>query len=424
MGLAAAYQAVLDGHDVLVLEAGPVPGGMAAHFDFGGISIERFYHFVCRTDQPTFELLSELGLSDKLHWVPTTMGFYANGRLNKWGDPISLVRLPDVGLFTKLRYGVFAFVSMRRNTWPALETISAKKWILRWCGRKGYELFWRPLLEYKFYEFADSISAAWIWTRIKRVGRSRKSVMQEELGFIEGGSQTLVNALVCAIQSRGGRIELNSAVERVTVIGHSATGVQTAIGHISADHVISTIPIPTIERLVPDLPESWKDRYRSIKNIGICCVIFKLTRSISPHFWINIADDAHEIPGAIEFSNLRKVGPTIVYVPYYMPATNPKFSWTDEQLIDDAFGCLVRLKKDLQRPDVIDAKVSRLQHAQPICEIGFAAKLPPVQTPFRGLQIADTCFYYPEDRGISESVRLAREMARSIGLSMQENARP
>ena len=37
--------------------------------------------------------------------------------------------------------------------------------------------------------------------------------------------------------------------------------------------------------------------------------------------------------------------------------------------------------------------------------------LPPVQTPIRGLQIADTCFYYPEDRGISESVRLGKEMA-------------
>jgi hypothetical protein len=37
--------------------------------------------------------------------------------------------------------------------------------------------------------------------------------------------------------------------------------------------------------------------------------------------------------------------------------------------------------------------------------------LPPVRTPIRGLQIADTSFYYPEDRGISESARLARQMA-------------
>jgi hypothetical protein len=37
-----------------------------------------------------------------------------------------------------------------------------------------------------------------------------------------------------------------------------------------------------------------------------------------------------------------------------------------------------------------------------------------MQTPIQGLQIADTCFYYPEDRGIAESVRLGRILAESI----------
>jgi hypothetical protein len=40
--------------------------------------------------------------------------------------------------------------------------------------------------------------------------------------------------------------------------------------------------------------------------------------------------------------------------------------------------------------------------------------IPPVRTPIAGLMIADTCFYYPEDRGIAESVRLGQAMARMI----------
>ena len=47
-------------------------------------------------------------------------------------------------------------------------------------------------------------------------------------------------------------------------------------------------------------------------------------------------------------------------------------------------------------------------------QAGFAAMLPPVETAIRGLQIADTCFYYPEDRGIAESVRLGRQMAERV----------
>ncbi len=56
MGLAAAYQAMKDGHSVTVVEAAPEAGGMASHFDLEGVSIEKFYHFICKTDFPTFDL--------------------------------------------------------------------------------------------------------------------------------------------------------------------------------------------------------------------------------------------------------------------------------------------------------------------------------------------------------------------------------
>ena len=105
-----------------------------------------------------------------------------------------------------------------------------------------------------------------------------------------------------------------------------------------------------------------------------------------------------------------------MYVPYYLPVTERKFSWTDEQLLADAFRCLQRVNPALASEDVKATKVARLRHGQPICEPGFAAKVPPVQTPITGLQIADTCFYYPEDRGIAESVRLGQEMAARLGV--------
>ena len=414
MGLAVAFQALQDGHEVDVLEASREPGGMAGHFDFGGISIERFYHFVCRADAPTVTLLRELGIANKLRWKSTSMGFFTDGQLNRWGDPLALLSIPEVSLITKLRYGLFVLVCSRKKTWPQLETKSAKEWITAWCGKEGYKRFWETLLQYKFYEYADSISAAWIWTRIKRVGSSRKSIMQEELGYLEGGSKTLIDELVAAIQAKGGRIHLGSAARQIVVENDSVAGVQTKAATFAADHVISTIPMPNVPRLLPDLPEAWRARYEALKTIGICCVVFKLRRSVSPHFWINLGQTDHEIPGVIEFSNLRDVGTVIVYVPYYMPITNRKFSWTDDELIRDAFGCLVELNPDLVSEDLIDARVARLRDAQPICDVGFATKIPPVQTEIRGLQIADTCFYYPEDRGIAESVRLGREMARAI----------
>src|SRR6202012_4696575 len=100
--------------------------------------------------------------------------------------------------------GLMMFAATRRKSAGTLEHISAKQWIESWCGAKVYDAMWRPLFDLKFYEFADDISAAWLWTRVKRVGTSRKSLFQEELGYIDGGSETLVRSLVKAIEKSGG----------------------------------------------------------------------------------------------------------------------------------------------------------------------------------------------------------------------------
>jgi protoporphyrinogen oxidase len=414
MGLAAAYHAVKAGHRVTVYEADAVAGGMAAHFDFDGLSIERYYHFVCKPDQATFDLMGELGIGDRMRWVPTSMGYFVDGALHEWGNPLALLRFPALNLIDKLRYGLMMFISVKRKSPGNLETTAAKSWIERWCGKRVYDKLWRPLFDLKFYQYADNVSAAWIWTRIKRVGSSRRSLMQEELGYIDGGSETLVTALVGAIERLGGEIRLSAPVSEIVSVGGRVTGVVAGGQEEAYDAVISTVPISLIPDLVPTLPAASKAAYAGILNIGVACLIFKLKRSVTPHFWVNITDNRISIPGIVEFSNLRQTGDTIVYVPYYMPVTNPKWAKSNEELLAEAFGYLKLVNPQLTDADLIAARVGRLTHAQPVCPPGFAAQIPSVQTPIAGLQIADTCFYYPEDRGISEGARYGRLMAAAI----------
>jgi protoporphyrinogen oxidase len=415
MGLAVAQRAVTLGHQVDLIEADGKVGGMAAHFDFSGLSIERFYHFVCKSDTPTFALMEELGIAEKMRWVNTSMAYYTHGKVHKWGDPVSLLRYPHLTLTEKFRTGLQMFLTTRSATFDRIEHLTSRQWIERGSGKPVYEKLWRRLQELKFYEFADEVSASWIATRIKRIGNSRKSIFQERLGYIDGGSETLVEALADDIRRKGGRIHLKTPAERVIVENASVKAVRAGGREYAADAVVSTVPIPLVSGLVPDLPQPWKDKYAAIRNIGVVCLLFKLRKSVTPYFWLNIVADDIDIPGMIEFSNLRPVGGTIVYVPYYMPVTQPKWGWTDRQFIDEAFAYIKRINPQIGDNDLVDAKVGRLRHAQPICEPNFRDKLPPVQTPIAGLQIADTCYYYPEDRGIAESIRLGRRMAEAVG---------
>lgn len=414
MGLAAAHRAVQLGHEVDLIEADSVAGGMAAHFDFCGLSIERFYHFVCKFDEPTFKLMDELGIGGKMRWRPTSMGYFVKGKIHPWGDPFSLLRFPHLSLIAKVRTGLQMFLTTKTNNFASIEHKTARKWLEGGSGKEVYNTLWKRLMDLKFYELADGISASWIATRVRRIGNSRRSIFQEELGYIDGGSQTLVDALVSAYTEKGGRMHLGTAVNKVETENGRVTGVTVGSRFFEADAVISTVPTPLISKMIPDLPEASKAQYDAIRNIGVVCLIFRLKKSISKHFWINIVDDNIEIPGLIEFSNLRPVENTVVYVPYYMPVTQAKWHWSDQQFIDEAFGYIRRVNPQIAQSDLIEAKVSRLKHAQPVCEPDFSKKLPPIETPISGLQIADTCYYYPEDRGISESVRYGRMMAESI----------
>lgn len=415
MGLAAAYHLSKAGHRVEVFEADDRPGGMAAHFDLDGLSIERFYHFVCRADAPTFALLEEIGLGDAMRWRDTRMGYFYDGALYPWGDPVSLLRFPHLDLASKLRYGLHMFASTKRTDWRALDRVRADDWVRRWGGERAWTVLWEKLFRLKFFEHAHDVSAAWLWTRLKRVGTSRRNLMQEQLGYIEGGSETLVRRLTDRITANGGVVHTGIRVERVESDAGTVTGITAGGIFRPFPQVISTVPLVLLPRLVPGLPDDVRAAYAALENIGVVCVVHKLRQGVTPNFWVNTNDPRIEIPGFVEFSNLRPLGGDhVVYVPYYMPVTHPKFAWTDEALIAESFGYLRLVNPALTDDDRLASAVGRLRHAQPVCPPGYLDRLPPVVTAIRGLQAADTSTYYPEDRGIAESVRLGREMAARV----------
>jgi protoporphyrinogen oxidase len=183
MGLAVAYQLARDGHQPVVFEADDRVGGMTACFDFGGLQIERYYHFHCISDSAFLQMLDELGISDKMRWVETKMGYWYQGRVQPWGNPVALLKFKGLSWVGKLRYGLHAFLSTKRDDWKPLDKEEASGWIKRWVGPEAWEVMWRRLFELKFYNYADNLSAAWIWSRVRRIGRSRYSLMRESWGI-------------------------------------------------------------------------------------------------------------------------------------------------------------------------------------------------------------------------------------------------
>ncbi|MCC6531348.1 MAG: NAD(P)/FAD-dependent oxidoreductase [Burkholderiales bacterium] len=416
MGLAAAHALARRGSRVTLFERDDRVGGMSASTNFAGTRIERYYHFICKPDRTTFDYLREFGLEARLRWVDTRMGFYYDGTLYDWGHPAALLRFPGLSLPQKARYALHVMRAKSISNWRPYDRISSTAWLRRWLGDKGYETLWKSLFHYKFYEWQDELSAAWLGTRIKRVALSRKSLRQERLGYLEGGSEVLLDAIAARLRDAGVGIELGAGVEQVQVTGsrdaRHVRGLRINGEERSFDRVVSTIPLPYVARLIPDLPEDERASVAAIRNVGVVCVLLKLERPFSANFWMNINDPRIELPGLIEYTNLNPLdGSAIVYAPYYMPHTHPKYRRDNQSFIEETLGYMRMIRPDFDRTQVLAATASRYEFAQTVCSPGFYDALPPMRSRIGGLIMADTAHYYPEDRSISESLRIGEVLA-------------
>jgi hypothetical protein len=95
-----------------------------------------------------------------------------------------------------------------------------------------------------------------------------------------------------------------------------------------------------------------------------------------------------------------------------MPQTHPKYRRDFKAFIDETLGYMKLIRPDFDpSTEMIATTASRYEFAQTVCSPGFYGALPPMRSKVKGLYMADTSHYYPEDRSISESMRIGAQLA-------------
>jgi protoporphyrinogen oxidase len=359
--------------------------------------------------------MKELGIYDKLKWTDTKMGYYYNGGLYEWGGPFELLAFPRANLIEKFRYGLFIFCASKIKNWRKLDGTTALDWIRKWEGKRGYAKFWDSLFELKFYELKEKVAAPWLWSRLVRVSKSRKSLFRERMGYISGGSRVIIDALEREIVARGGVIHNAMPVEQIHINNSKVKGITVNGEFKQFDNVISTIPIQYLNRLTQGFSDDDREKLNRLDNVGVVCLIMKLSEKLTDNFWLNITDSRIDVPGMIELSNLNTELPgNILYIPFYMHKNHPKYSEPDENFIKKARQYIEWVNPRMTQDMVLDIRVFRYEYAQPLTAIGHINKLPPIKSDKRkGFYFADTAYCYPEDRSIQESIRIAKKLVKA-----------
>jgi protoporphyrinogen oxidase len=418
-GLGCAYFLSQRGHQVALFEQAPSLGGLAGCFDFDGVPVEKYYHFVCRDDADLIDILDRLGMRDELQWRPGRMKFFYHGVLYPFGTPWDLLRFRPLPFAARLRFGINVAFSRSAKSWEQLEAVTARDWLIARIGQQAYEVIWEPLLRIKFGPYYDQISASWIWHRIHRVARSRAHVLaRERLGFLKRGTRALLEALIATLRRGGVELHTSVTVEAITVGAHGVTGLTIGGQHRPFDMVVSTAPLPILARLLPPSAVQQIGDIEGIEYVGVVCLILKLRRPLTDAFWINVNDPGIPFNGFIEYTNLNPrldaARPHILYVPFYLPPGHARFAQSDAELFEECLAGLQVVRRDLTRDWVLGYRVFRDRFAQAICTTNFARRIPPVQSRIPGLLMTDSTQLYPSDRTISGMFGQARRVAELV----------
>lgn len=389
-GLSAAYELTKKGHQVHVFERDGHLGGLAYGFTqpTWRWHIEAAYHHLFTNDYAILHLARELGVP-LITKRPITANLY-KGKMYQFDSPLHLLRFPDLSLPDKLRTGALAAFCKAYPFWQTLEKITAKQFAIVVGGEAGWKTIWEPLMSAKFGAYADSIAASWLWARIHKRTPS--------LVYIEGGFQTLVNALAAAIKKNGGKISL----------GYEFKNLQSEF-----DKTLFTTPTPIAEKLLQTKLSA------PIPHLHAQVLILETKKPILQNiYWLSITDKTFPFLAVVQHTNFMDKkhygGNHLAYIGNYLPPDHPYLSLTKEQLLKKFIPFIKKLSPLNSTLKTLNSYLFIGPFAQPVHQIHYSQKAPKFETPIPGVYLANMDSIYPWDRGTNYAVKLGQRAARAM----------
>ncbi len=418
-GLAAGIGLADKGYHVTVVEKDAELGGLAGTFDMNGYKLEKFYHHWFNSDRYVMDMIERLDLQSNIKLRPTRTGMYYANQIFRLTSPLDLLKFTPLDLVSRFRLGWLVFQVRKIKDWRELESLTVKEWLVSLCGRKVYETVWEPLLVGKFGIFADSISAVWFWKKLVLRGGSRGKSGNEELAYYSGGFSALADEMGKAIVKKGGVVKTNTAVTDLVVKDNKVSHVKTSAGDMAADVVIATPALPIIADITKNhLSSTCVDKLRRINYLANVCLVLVLERSLSNTYWLNVNDPNFPFVGVIEHTNFEPAesygGRHIVYLSKYLPASDPLYSMSSEEMYAFALPHIKRMFPDFSESWVIEHHVWRADYAQPIVEKHYSQMVPDMTTTLNNFYISTMAQVYPEDRGTNYAIREGQKVVEKI----------
>jgi protoporphyrinogen oxidase len=256
--------------------------------------------------------------------------------------------------------------------------------------------------------------------RMRQRMNSRKSG-DERLGYLEGSLQLLLDTLLEKLKQLNVELVPNAPVEKITFENNRVTAINTPFSNYTGKNFLFTIPgtylAPLLEKEQPQLAR----RLSSIQYFGAVCVILELSQPLSDIYWLNIADEGFPFGGIIEHTNFiaerEYNGSHIAYLSRYFAGEEAIASMTEEEIKGMMIKQLPKIYPGFDNSRIKNSFVFRTNTAATVCDLNFSEKVPGCKTEIDNLYIANMSHVYPDERSTNNSIKIAAEALRCMGIS-------
>jgi len=413
-GMAAAYDLMKAGHQVVIYEAADYVGGLASGFKEPHWNwwVEKFYHHWFASDHHILNLIKELGWQEKLLFPrPYTVMYYQN-KFYPFDSIPTMILFPGLGWgVNKVRFGLVGLYLRLTSNWKSLERETVDAWMRKWAGEKVYRLMWEPLVIGKFGErYAKLVNMAWMWARLK--------TRTTRLGTFQGGFQVFADQFADYLRSQGVEVNLSSPVNRLT--SHPEGGLSLEIMGESKwyDQCLVTTSPALLSRMAPTLQPNYLDKLLELKSMGAVVMVLALKHqlSVQGYYWYNLPKSAgFPFLALVEHTNFLSPehfgGDHIVYVGDYLEPEHEYFHLDQQELLERFLPALKNFNPEFTPEWVRKSWLFRTSYAQPVPFVNHSKKVPSIRTPLDGLYFASMSQVYPWDRGTNFAVEIGRRAA-------------
>ncbi len=474
-GLTAAYHLSKKGHAVTLFEKENALGGLAVGFKEKNWNwyLERAYHHLFANDYDILDFAKETGFEKIIFRSPETASIYNTGnvilgrseattpesdsglrtpfvarmtnnyRIYPLDTPQDFLRFPLLSWPAKVRSAtVLAFLKLSPFL-SAYEKQSAEGFLKKYMGQEAWNVLWQQLFRKKFGKYAGNIVASFIWARIKK--------RTKDLGYIEGGFQTLINYLENKLQSLRVDVLTGCEIREIEKNGGKFTIKYSDLSHPERsegsltnarkkpetsseilrfaqndkiitqmfDVVISTLPTAIMSKLTENIfSKEYLTRFRKLKYLHAVNLVVETTEPLlEKTYWLNVCSEKLPLMALVQHTNFMDKknygGNHILYVGWYVEREDGLLRMSAEEI---AKFIQPHLNKINSKFGIRNSKIFlfRGPFAQPIFDSDFVKNKPEFITPVKNFFIANLDMTYPYDRGTNYAVKLGKQVAGMI----------